>query len=77
MEIKLFYCSFCAYKTKRKYDLNRHEIALHSKNILNECNEKNNINLEQINIYLEKNNIHFKNINNKEDINNKENINNK
>ena len=57
MEIKLFYCSFCEYKTKRNYDLNRHEIARHSKNILNEYKEANNI-------LLEKNNIHSEDINN-------------
>jgi len=60
MEIKLFYCAYCEYKTKRKYDLNRHHNALHSKNTLKIINEKNNI-------HIEKNNIHIEDINNTDD----------
>jgi hypothetical protein len=41
MDIKYFYCAYCDYKTKRKYDLNRHQIALHPINIMNEVKEKN------------------------------------
>ncbi len=32
----IFNCKFCEYKTKRKYDLNRHQIKLHPKNIIKE-----------------------------------------
>ena len=35
----IFNCKFCEYKTKRKYDLNRHQIALHPKNVMNQIKE--------------------------------------
>jgi hypothetical protein len=34
MSFIIFNCEFCKYKTKRKYDLNRHQLALHYKNII-------------------------------------------
>jgi|688.fasta_scaffold05729_16 hypothetical protein len=36
----IFNCKFCEYKTKRKYDLNRHQIALHPKNVMNQIKEE-------------------------------------
>ena len=59
MEIKFFYCAYCEYKTKRKYDLNRHQTAIHYKNILNEFKEDNNIHFQDNNIHFQDNNIHF------------------
>jgi len=41
MDIKFFYCAFCDYKTKRKYDLTRHHNAIHIKNALKKTNEEN------------------------------------
>ena len=40
MDIKYFYCAFCNYKTKRKYDLNRHQNGKHIKNMLIKTNEE-------------------------------------
>ena len=41
-------CSFCDYTTKRNYNLKRHEINKHSKEILNEYNTEDNIPSEKI-----------------------------
>ena len=41
MDIKYFYCAFCEYKTKRKYDLNRHQNAIHPNNVMNDIKEEN------------------------------------
>ena len=35
----IFNCEFCEYKTKRKYDLNRHQAALHPKNVMKQIKE--------------------------------------
>jgi 2-iminoacetate synthase ThiH len=35
----IFNCEFCEYKTKRKYDLNRHQSALHPKNVMKQIKE--------------------------------------
>jgi hypothetical protein len=35
----IFNCEFCEYKTKRKYDLNRLQTALHPKNVMNQIKE--------------------------------------
>ena len=32
----IFNCECCKYKTKRKYDLNRHQITVHHKNVIKE-----------------------------------------
>lgn len=43
MTISYFYCAFCNYKSKRNYDLKRHQNAVHKDLILNINNQKNNI----------------------------------
>ena len=45
MDIKYFYCAYCDYKSKRKYDLNRHQNAIHPINVMNEI-QKENVNLK-------------------------------
>lgn len=40
MDIKYFYCAYCDYKTKRKYDLNRHQNAIHPINVMNDIKKK-------------------------------------
>ena len=35
----IFNCECCKYKTKRKYDLNRHQITVHHKNVIKEEEE--------------------------------------
>ena len=44
----IFNCKFCEYKTKRKYDLNRHQIALHPKNVMNQIKE---VEIKEVEIY--------------------------
>ena len=57
-DIELLNCSFCKYTTNRKYNLERHCINKHSKEILN-----------NINTSLEKNNIHYSEENKKSNLN--------
>ena len=36
----IFNCEFCEYKTKKKYNLNRHQTTLHPKNVMKQIKEK-------------------------------------
>lgn len=54
MDIKYFYCAYCDYKTKRKYDLNRHQNAMHPKNVMNEI-QNENVNLKDNVLFKEEN----------------------
>jgi hypothetical protein len=58
MDIKYFYCAFCEYKTKRKHDLNRHQNAMHPKNVMNEI-QNENVNLKD-NVLFKEENVLFK-----------------
>jgi uncharacterized Zn finger protein (UPF0148 family) len=42
-----FYCAFCNYKTKRNYDLKRHQNAVHKSIIINVENETKDIQTEK------------------------------
>ena len=50
MDIKYFYCEYCDYKTKRKFDLNRHQNSKHFKKELKIINEEIHIQNEEIHI---------------------------
>ena len=56
MDIKYFYCAFCEYKTKRKYDLNRHQNAIHPKNVMNDIKEEN-VNQKEENVNQNEENV--------------------
>ena len=36
----IFNCEFCEYKTNKKYNLNRHQIALHPTNVMKQIKEE-------------------------------------
>jgi hypothetical protein len=57
MDIKIFFCALCDYKTKRKYDLTRHHNAIHIKNALKKTNEENVIQNEEKTIQNEEKTI--------------------
>lgn len=38
----IFNCEFCEYKTKKKYNLNRHQTTLHPKNVMKQIIEEKN-----------------------------------
>lgn len=40
MSYIIFNCEFCEYQTKNKYNLNRHHISLHPKNVMEEIKEE-------------------------------------
>ena len=56
MDIKYFYCAFCEYKTKRKYDLTRHQNAMHPKNVMNDIKQEN-VNLKEENVNQKEENV--------------------
>ena len=43
MQNNIFSCEYCDFTTKRKYNLQRHQIALHISNISNPDNQKKDI----------------------------------
>jgi hypothetical protein len=43
----IFNCKFCEYKTKRKYDLNRHQTALHPKNVMKQIKEGTKVEIKE------------------------------
>lgn len=43
----IFNCEFCEYKTKRKYDLNRHQTALHPKNVMKQIKEGTKVEIKE------------------------------
>ena len=47
MDVKYFYCALCEYKTKRKYDLERHHNAKHTLNAYKYKNKDKHINIEE------------------------------
>jgi hypothetical protein len=59
MDIKIFFCAFCDYKTKRKYDLTRHHNAIHIKNALKKTKEEN-VMLKEENVMLKEENVMLK-----------------
>ncbi len=69
MENKVFYCVFCEYSTKRKYDLIRHHKAKHIKENTKNHNEKNVVQNEKNVVQNEKNVVQ----NEKKDIQNEKN----
>ncbi len=53
MTISYFYCAFCNYKSKRNYDLKRHQNAVHKSIIENVENERKDIQTEKKDIQHE------------------------
>ena len=47
MTTSYFYCAFCNYKTKRNYDLKRHQNTVHKSIIENNENERKDIQTEK------------------------------
>ena len=54
-----FYCELCEYKTNKKYNLSRHQNAVHFKNELKNENEEKHIHFEEKHIQNEEKHIHF------------------
>ena len=57
MQNTIFSCEYCAFTTKRKYNLERHHNAIHIINKSNNIKEENNIQKEENDIQKEENDI--------------------
>jgi hypothetical protein len=62
MEFIFHSCALCSYKTKRKYDLKRHENAMHNKRN-QENNDNKNLHIDNRNLHINNRNLHIDNRN--------------